>query len=210
MTTLAALLKRTPDEAAHDAATSDLNILRKPTEKQIAAGVYRKGHTTISGLRISIENAAGTYRRPEWPVMKAHYGYIKGTLGADGDHVDCFINPGTAEDWEGEIYVIDQLGADGLFDEHKCMIGYDDSYKAEAAYSSHYPDDWIVGPISIMTIEEFKEWLQTDTTKPLHEGLHMEGNVARKVSLRSLSKATSCPSTRVRMTPSKVTLAALS
>lgn len=54
MADLAALLKaRMVDVAAHDAATSDLNLLRKPTERQAEAGNYRKGHTSVGGLAIA-------------------------------------------------------------------------------------------------------------------------------------------------------------
>jgi hypothetical protein len=65
-----------------------------PTEAQKEAGNYRKGHTRISGLDISIENPAGSVRSGQdrsgkpWSVeMGAHYGYIRGTEGRDGDHV---------------------------------------------------------------------------------------------------------------------------
>ena len=69
--------------AAHEAATSQRNDLAAPTEAQIEAGNYKKGHVRINGLDISIENPAGSKRRPEWPALQNHYGYIKGTIGKD-------------------------------------------------------------------------------------------------------------------------------
>lgn len=164
---LGTLLAKNLDAAAHSAATSDLNLLRAPTEAQAKAGNYRKGHAVIGGLRVAIENPAGSRRRPEWPEMVAHYGYIKGTEGADGDHVDVFLRPSTDEAWAGTVYVIDQCDADGDFDEHKCMVGYDDQRSAERAYLAHYPKGWKLGPVTALSLKDFKAWLKTGTKTPL-------------------------------------------
>ena len=64
-------------------------------EAQAKAGNYRKGHVKLAGLDIAVESPAGSRRKPEWPEMTAHYGYIKRTEGADGDHVDVFLRPAT-------------------------------------------------------------------------------------------------------------------
>lgn len=163
---LAVLLRKNIDAAAHSAATSDLNLRPAPTEGQAKAGNYRKGHVVVSGLRVAIENPAGSRRRPEWPPMQAHYGYVKGTDGADGDQVDVFIRPATETDWNGAVYVIDQCDADGTFDEHKCMLGFDDERQATRCYLSHYPRGWKLGAVTAMSVARFREWLGTDTTKP--------------------------------------------
>ncbi len=166
---LAALLRKNLDAAAHEAATSPLNLRPPPTEGQRSAGNYKMGHATISGLAITIENPAGSHRRPEWPPMVAHYGYIKGTEGADGDHVDVFVRPSTPEDWTGTVFVIDQSNADGSFDEHKCMLGYDDERIATRAYLAHYTKEWKLGPVTAMELDEFKTWLASDTTEPIEK-----------------------------------------
>jgi len=61
-----------------------------PTPAQKKAGNYRKLHTTVHGMNLSIENEKGSTRSgvgkdgKKWSVaMPAHYGYIKGTTGAD-------------------------------------------------------------------------------------------------------------------------------
>jgi hypothetical protein len=169
MAQLAALLKaKMVDTAAHDAATSDLNLLRKPTPAQAEAGNYRKGHTRVGGLDIAIENPAGSRRKPEWPPMRAHYGYVKRTLGADGDHVDVFVQPGTPEDWAGDVYVIDQTDGNGGFDEHKCCVGFDSQREAVACYMAHFPSDWELGTVTALSLDAFKDWLRDgDTTKPI-------------------------------------------
>lgn len=166
MTQLAALLRKNVDAAAHQAATSDLNLLRKPSEGQAKAGNYRKGHVVVAGLRIAIENPAGSRRRPEWPEMVAHYGYVKGTEGADGDHVDVFVRPALADDWAGTVYVIDQIDADGDFDEVKAMIGYSDQRGAERAYLAHFPKNWKLGAVTAMSAADFKSWLKKGTKAP--------------------------------------------
>ncbi len=165
----ALLRKQDLDHAAHSAATSTLNLKPQPTEAQRHAGNYPKGHVRFAGMDISIENPAGSYRRPEWPPMQAHYGYIKGTEGADGDHVDVFIRPATPLDWDGDAYVIDQVTAGGEFDEHKVMLGYDNQRQAEQAYLAHYPSGWKLGNVTAMSIEEFRTWLASDTTGPVQK-----------------------------------------
>jgi len=71
------------DIAAKQAATSPENNLPEPTEAQKEAGNYKKGNVNVQGFDIAIENPAGSKRRPEWPTLKQHYGYIKRTVGAD-------------------------------------------------------------------------------------------------------------------------------
>jgi len=76
-----------------EAARAD--VAPAPTEAQKEAGNYRKGHLTLQGLDIALENPKGSTRSgtdqdgKTWQSNMAHdYGYIKRTLGADGDHVD--------------------------------------------------------------------------------------------------------------------------
>lgn len=77
--------------AAAEAATNPQNDLPAPTDAQKEAGNYKKGHVRINGHDISIENPAGSQRDPRWPALKNHYGYFKGTVGKDKDHVDVFM-----------------------------------------------------------------------------------------------------------------------
>jgi hypothetical protein len=164
---LRSLLFKNLDAAAHEAATSPLNLKAKPTEGQIEAGNYPKGHIRFAGLDVTIENPSGSIRRPEWPTMQAHYGYIKGTEGSDGEQVDVFIRPSTTVDWSGTAFIIDQVDAQGVYDEHKVMLGYDDESSAVKAYLAHYPKGWKLGTVTPMTVDELKAWLEGDTTGPL-------------------------------------------
>ena len=164
----AKVAKADVDDAANQAHTTTLNPLLKPSQAQLKAGNYKMGHTTIAGLDITIENPAGSHRRPNWPAMTAHYGYVKRTVGADGDHVDVFVRPGSAPDYNGPVFVIDQYVA-GSWDEHKVMLGWPTEQAASAAYLSNYQPGWGgLGSITQMTVEEFKDWLDHgDTTTPV-------------------------------------------
>ncbi len=144
-----------------------------PTDAQKEAGNYRKEHVSFQGLPISIENKKGSYRSGiapngrHWSVkMPYDYGYVKGTEGADGDHVDVCIGPDADSD---SVFVVDQKNLNtGKFDEHKAMLGYSSLIDAEKAYISGFSDGkgrLRMGPVIRMTVAEFKKWVKTNGTK---------------------------------------------
>lgn len=160
------------DAAAHEAATSPTNDTPEPTQPQIEAGNYKKGHIDVQGLDISIENPRGSTRsgvgedgKPWSHVMSDHYGYIRRTTGADGEHVDTYVGPHPDSK---RVYVVDQLNQKtGAFDEHKIMLGFRTKGDAVRAYKSNFDPGWKVGKVKDMTIDQFKTWLKNgDTTKP--------------------------------------------
>lgn len=156
-------------DAAHEAATSPLNDIPEPTEAQKEAGNYKKGHVRISGLDISIENPAGTRRRPEWPELRSHYGYIRGTVGKDKDHIDVFIQDSAGRDYAGPVAVVNQQNKDGTFDEHKVVFGAQDEAQARALYLENYTPGWngIQSIAMFPSMGAFKAWLRDgDHTKP--------------------------------------------
>lgn len=163
------IAKRAIDSDAHAAHTSPINDADEPSDEQKKAGNYKMGHLVIGGIRITIENPAGSRRRPEWETLKAHYGYIKLTEGADGDHIDCFVKPGTDDTYQGSVFVIDQMKANQLtFDEHKVMIGFHSKQSAVRAYLGSYQSGWKLGKVTRMTWAQFKEWVtQREHTKPV-------------------------------------------
>lgn len=160
------------DAAASEAATSPDNNLPEPTDAQKEAGNYKKGHTNLHGMDIAIENPRGSTRSGKrkdgstWShEMSDHYGYVKRTMGADGDQVDVYIGP---KQESQNVYVVDQVNQDsGKFDEHKAMIGFDSEQEAVAAYESNFDKGWKVGPVKAMSVDGFKSWLKDgDTSKP--------------------------------------------
>lgn len=144
----------------------------KPTDAQKEAGNYKKGHITVQGMSIAIENARGDERSGtdkdgnKWTsTMSDHYGYLKGTNGADGDHVDVYVGANPQSD---QVFVIDQVDENGGFDEHKVMLGFDSEEQATEAYLSNFDKDWKLGDVTGMPISEFKEWLKDgDHKKPM-------------------------------------------
>jgi predicted RNA methylase len=189
------------DTAANEAATSPTNTTPEPTEKQIEAGNYKKGHVKVQGLDISVENPAGSTRsgtdadgKPWSTEMQHHYGYIRGTEGRDGDQVDTFVGPNAESD---KVFIVDQKDPKtGAFDEHKVLVGFDDMQAAIAGYDANYDENWKGrGPVTEMTVAEFKTWLkdgdQKTAVSPLlqpkqepaaKEGLDTKTNVMGKPS----------------------------
>jgi len=141
-----------------------------PTLPQRQAGNYCMGHFQWQGLDITIENAAGSVRQGktgDWAsTMMTHYGYIRRTVGADEQQMDVFIGSNPDSDI---VFVMDQVGADGAFDEHKCFICYDNWIEAQLDYVQSYDNGAAqthrLGPPQQMTVAEFKHWL---TTADLH------------------------------------------
>ncbi|WP_304510493.1 helicase-related protein [Duncaniella muris] len=164
-------------QAAVEAASAEVNT--EPTPAQAEAGNYKKGHITIGEFDITIENLAGSVRKgidadgKEWSTTMANtYGYIKGTEGVDGDHIDVFLHE-NMDMWNGrKVYVVDQTNTDGSFDEHKVMLGFNDEWDAMHAYLANYDRTWAdTHPglrISETNIEDFNKWVQSShrKTKP--------------------------------------------
>ncbi|MDE7377537.1 MAG: hypothetical protein K2N13_01065 [Paraprevotella sp.] len=164
-------------QSAVEAASAEVNT--EPTPAQAEAGNYKKGHVTIGEFDITIENPAGSGRKgvdadgKEWRTTMANtYGYIKGTEGVDGDHIDVFLHE-NMDEWNGrKVYVVDQTNTDGSFDEHKVMLGFNDKDEAMNAYLANYDKTWgETHPglrISETNIEDFNKWVHSShrKTKP--------------------------------------------
>ena len=146
---------------------------RKPTDAQKESGNYAKGHAKVHGLDVTIENPKGSERSgmgkdgKRWSVkMPAIYGYVKGTEGFDGDHVDVYIGP---DHDSKKVFVVDQINAeDGKFDEHKCLLSYQTKEAALADYRKAFSDgkaDQRIGAVTEMTIDRFKSWVKSAGTQ---------------------------------------------
>lgn len=146
----------------------------EPTEAQKKSGNYKKGHVKFGGYDYTIENPKGSYRSgvdengKEWKQkMNDTYGYIRGKFGKDGDHLDMFINDNAdLDNWNGDVYVVDQVNPDGKFDEHKVMYGYDSLEEAKKAYLSNYEKGWTgLGNITPVSKADFDKWLDKSNRK---------------------------------------------
>ena len=157
--------------------SAEAEVDTNPTEGQKKAGNYKMGHVTVDGYDITIENPKGSVRRGTDPSGKAWeqemhntYGYIRGTEGVDGDHIDVFLSD---DPTTGGVYVVDQVDPQsGEFDEHKVMYGFGSRLQAEEAYLSNYEKGWKgLGEITYVSKEEFKKWIESShrKTKPFVE-----------------------------------------
>lgn len=145
-----------------------------PSDAQKKSGNYKKGHIKFGGYDYTIENPKGSIRSgkdadsKEWKVtMHDTYGYIRGKFGKDGDHLDMFINDkADLDNWNGDVFVVDQVNPDGSFDEHKVMYGYDSMDEAKKAYLANYSEGWQgLGNITGASKDEFDKWLDTSNRK---------------------------------------------
>lgn len=137
----------------------------------------------FQGMPISIENKAGSKREGEDPdghkwsvLMHADYGYIRSTLGADDEGIDCYVGANRKAD---HVYIIKQHAIEKVklwgskycpdckehahdcactefFDEDKVMLGFDNKEAAIAAYKKQYDSDLFLGPVSTMSVIDFK------------------------------------------------------
>lgn len=159
------------DDAKRKLQAAERSIASPRSEAQKESGNYAKGHLTWNGLDITLENAKGSIRakggKNGWKVkMPAAYGYIKGSKGADGDHVDCYVGEALGSD---KVWVVDQVDASsGKFDEHKCMLGFSSKADAVRTYHAGFSDGkgpQRCGCVTEMTLDAFKAWLDKGVRK---------------------------------------------
>lgn len=116
-----------------------------------------------NGLLVSLETKKGDIRKgigkdgKPWQVrMPYDYGYLRNTVGADGQHVDVFIGP---EEHADTVYVIHQNKENSdAYDEDKAMLGFDSKQAAVAAYKAAYSNglgDRIYRSCSILSFIDF-------------------------------------------------------
>ena len=161
--------------------TAEKQVNTNPTEPQKEAGNYKKGHVKVGSFDITIEQPKGSIRSGvdangnKWESeMQNTYGYIRGTKGVDGDHIDVFLAD-NIDGWNGtQVFVIDQYNEDGTFDEHKVMLGFNNQTDAFNAYLSNYEKGWENTRKLVITssaLDNFKEWIDSSNrkTKPYSE-----------------------------------------
>jgi len=138
--------------------------------------------TDFQGLPISIENRAGSYRHWKDPRSGDSgktkqfypYGYIKGTLGLDGDEVDVYLGPDKKSE---KVFIITQhrLPEFEKVDEQKVMLGFRDALSAKTAYLQHFDDASFFGNMKELTMYDFKKELGKKKGKLIksHQSLYL-------------------------------------
>ena len=162
-------------------ATASAEVNTEPTEAQKEAGNYKKGHVQVGTFDITIEQPQGSVRKgtdadgKQWESkMNNTYGYIRGAVGVDGDHIDVFLS-NDIDGWNGrKVFVVDQYNPDGSFDEHKVMLGFNDADEAKSDYLANYENGWENGrriDVTAVNLEDFEKWIASSKrkTKPFGE-----------------------------------------
>jgi hypothetical protein len=160
-----------------------------------------KGRIDFQGLPVSVENPKGSARH--WKdegtgkvgttIMKYPYGYVRGTMGTDGDAVDVFVGKNKKAP---TVYVITQNKAPKFreVDEQKVMLGFDTPEQAKLAYLAHYTTGKFFRTMKEMPVGVFKEKLQhyrgklikgvlLDCTKSVKMGDNMSENEEKSLSV---------------------------
>lgn len=117
----------------------------------------------FAGFLVSIEHDVGAARH--WhnshdgtsgtTVFRFPYGYIRGTEGTDGDHLDVFLGP---LEHARMVYVINQVKAPEFtsFDEQKVMLGFASAAEAKQAYLAHYDNPRFFGSMFAVPTAVFR------------------------------------------------------
>lgn len=142
------------------------NIYAAFADEFVKIGWKLRGHTDFQGLKIAIENRKGEARsgkdadgKPWKTVMRAPYGYIVGSKGADGEGVDAYVGP---DKTAPNAYVVHQKDKDtGAYDEDKVMLGVRTKKQAKELFLKHYNSPKFLGPISKVPVERLKQLVKS-------------------------------------------------
>ena len=147
--------------------------------KRRADAVLKK--TEFQGVPIHLDRPEGFVQKldtPEGPKERLYtcdYGFVPGTEDHDGEELDVFIGPNPEAE---TVYVIKQNKHDGTFDEHKCMLGFDNKEDAIEVYGDHIPRKLIrsVEPMS------FDDWQNDFVTEAMDRAaaLHVASRVTEQ------------------------------
>lgn len=194
-------IKSTKNEGTFDSNNPDIYKSSKVplvimSKSLTWSGFKLQGRCKVHGMNISIENKKGSVRKGvdkdghEWRTkMHFAYGYIRGTVGKDKDHLDCYIGPNKKSE---KVFIVHQNDpVTGNYDEDKVMLGFDSAEEAKAAYLKQYDRPGFFGSMDETSIEKFKETVFKEKNKGkkliikskmsrlaehlAHEGLYKEG-----------------------------------
>lgn len=123
-----------------------------------------QGEKNFQGLDVAIENRIGSVRKgenedgTEWSTkFKTPYGYIRGTKGADGEPVDCYVGSNSESP---TAYVVRQKDDAGKYDEDTVMLGFNSAAEAKKDILQHYDDSKYVGKVIPLAMERLKELVE--------------------------------------------------
>lgn len=156
------------------------NLSSKKVIKSLTYSDHKlQGRTRLYGMDISIENKKGSYRSGtdkdghKWRTyMNYDYGYIRGTVGTDKDHLDCYVGPDKNAE---KVYVIHQNDpVTHKYDEDKCMLCFSSAADAKKAYMKQYDRPGFYGSMTTMTIDQFKSFIFSKKGKMIHKSFDIQ------------------------------------
>jgi len=133
----------------------------KPKDaKPAAARAARKGElpeTVLDGLTLVTEVPAGAVRFEGSAPLTANYGYIKGTLGTDGEPADVWWRPDAKP--TGKAFVVIQVHpTTGTWDEYKVVMCEETAEAARALYLANMDSAARFGGVLPMTPADVLQW----------------------------------------------------
>lgn len=146
--------------------------IEKVSGGQIAAGNYKKERIWFQGIHITIENKKGSFRSGTDPEgkkwsnkMTADYGYIKNTVGMDGEQIDCFVGPNKNA---ANAYVVTIMTPPKFTkaDEQKICFGLNSKEEAIKLIKSNYDDPRFFGSVLTMPMTTLKDKLKEAKENP--------------------------------------------
>lgn len=162
----------------------------------------RKLHfrTEFGGLQISVENQKGSIRhwydphakREGQTKMQAHYGYIRLSEAADGEHVDCYLALDYRADGAEQrpVFVVHQLKAPDFerYDEDKVILGAKSKDEARKLYLAHYDSPQFLGGITQMSLDQFRDKLTANKGRAIKSAAESVGSMAHHGGVRKPGK----------------------
>jgi len=133
----------------------------------------------FQGFPISIENTKGSTRTGtdsdghDWSsTMNCDYGYIRGTIGGDKEHLDVFIGP--HED-STSVFIIRQIDPKTKkYDEDKVLLGFKSQKQAMQTYLGNYDRHDHVDGIREVPLDAFRAMVKTHGGKKLTDPAYMK------------------------------------
>lgn len=136
------------------------------------SGHKLQGRTKFQNLDISIEQKKGSTREgidadgnPWKTKFKYPYGYIRGTVGVDKDHVDCYLGP--EKDADLAFIIAQHVPETGKYDEDKVMLGFKTKEDAKKAYEEHYNKPGFFGSMKAVPMKKLKKLMEKRKGKKL-------------------------------------------
>lgn len=159
-------------KARHVVPESQHDVVLGPPTKKRAKFPFVGTIELPGGIVVDVENRKGSFREgvdgggTPWRVeMRAHYGEIRGTEGADGEPLDVYV--GSNADSPLVVVVHQQDPSTGEYDEDKALIGFRTVAEALALYRQQYNRSGFYQDHTVLPITSFWRWVKS---RELHGG----------------------------------------